>query len=189
MPYGVPLQSERICWPWGGGWGSPVCRGVARDVCSLAPSLSCACSLVCVTEASGKEVAGAVTVEVPGRGRGVSELDFAYQVPDRRAPPAANRLPPPLDSSQPTWFHLPGPPHPPAPGPLCLPQAPPASVPGLTPVCLPLSPFPQDPKVHSVFPTRGPRAGGTHLTLRGSKLLTGRLEDIRVVVGDQPCHL
>ncbi|GAB5568031.1 plexin-B3 isoform X2 [Prionailurus iriomotensis] len=82
-------------------------------------------SFVCITEASGEEVAGAVTVEVPGRGHGVSEHDFAYQ----------------------------------------------------------------DPKVHSVFPTRGPRAGGTRLTLRGSKLLTGRLEDIRVVVGDQPCHL
>ncbi|XP_036189564.1 plexin-B1 isoform X2 [Myotis myotis] len=81
--------------------------------------------LVCVTEASGEEVTGAVTVEVPGRGRGVSEHDFAYQ----------------------------------------------------------------DPKVHSLFPSRGPRAGGTHLTLRGTKLLTGRPEDIRVVVGDQPCHL
>lgn len=82
-------------------------------------------SLVCITEASGEEVAGTVTVEVPGRGRGVSEQNFAYQ----------------------------------------------------------------DPKVYSIFPTRGPRAGGTCLTLHGSKLLTGRLEDIRVVVGDQPCHL
>lgn len=82
-------------------------------------------SLVCITGASGEEVAGAAAVEVLGRGRGVSEHDFAYQ----------------------------------------------------------------DPKVHSIFPTRGPRAGGTHLTLNGSKLLTGRLEDIRVVVGDQPCHL
>uniref|UniRef100_A0A8C2SCM3 Sema domain-containing protein n=1 Tax=Capra hircus TaxID=9925 RepID=A0A8C2SCM3_CAPHI len=82
-------------------------------------------SLVCITGASREEVAGTVTVEVPGRGRGVSELDFAYQ----------------------------------------------------------------DPKVQSVFPARGPRAGGTSLTLHGSKLLTGRLEDIRVVVGDQPCHL
>ncbi|XP_006909115.1 plexin-B1 isoform X2 [Pteropus alecto] len=82
-------------------------------------------SLVCITEASREEVAGAVTVEVPGRGRGISEHDFAYQ----------------------------------------------------------------DPKVHSIFPSRGPRAGGTRLTLHGSKLLTGRLEDIQVVVGDQPCHL
>nr|XP_012323058.1 plexin-B1 isoform X3 [Aotus nancymaae] len=82
-------------------------------------------SLVCITGASGEEVAGAAAVEVPGRGRGISEHDFAYQ----------------------------------------------------------------DPKVHSIFPARGPRAGGTCLTLNGSKLLTGRLEDIRVVVGDQPCHL
>nr|XP_044992908.1 plexin-B1 [Jaculus jaculus]XP_044992909.1 plexin-B1 [Jaculus jaculus]XP_044992910.1 plexin-B1 [Jaculus jaculus]XP_044992911.1 plexin-B1 [Jaculus jaculus]XP_044992912.1 plexin-B1 [Jaculus jaculus]XP_044992914.1 plexin-B1 [Jaculus jaculus]XP_044992915.1 plexin-B1 [Jaculus jaculus]XP_044992916.1 plexin-B1 [Jaculus jaculus] len=82
-------------------------------------------SLVCITGASGEEVTGAVTVEVPGRGHGVSELNFAYQ----------------------------------------------------------------DPKVHSIFPAHGPRAGGTRLTLHGSKLLTGRLEDTRVVVGEQPCHL
>ncbi|XP_007533648.1 plexin-B1 isoform X1 [Erinaceus europaeus] len=81
--------------------------------------------LVCITEASGGEVAGTVTVEVRGRGRGVSEHDFAYQ----------------------------------------------------------------DPKVQSIFPARGPRAGGTRVTLLGSKLLTGRLEDIRVAVGDRPCHL
>lgn len=82
-------------------------------------------SLVCITGSSGEEVTGAVAVEVPGRGHGVSEFSFAYQ----------------------------------------------------------------DPKVLSIFPAHGPRAGGTHLTLHGSKLLTGRLEDIRVVVGDQPCHL
>lgn len=82
-------------------------------------------SLVCITGSSGEEVTGAVAVEVPGRGHGVSEFSFAYQ----------------------------------------------------------------DPKVLSIFPVHGPRAGGTHLTLHGSKLLTGRLEDIRVVVGDQPCHL
>ncbi|XP_076985529.1 plexin-B1 [Tamandua tetradactyla] len=82
-------------------------------------------SLVCITGASREEMAGPATVEVLGRGRGISENDFAYQ----------------------------------------------------------------DPEVHSIFPARGPRAGGTSLTLRGSKLLTGRQEDIRVVVGDQPCHL
>lgn len=82
-------------------------------------------SLVCITEATMEEVAGTVTVEVPGRGRGVSEHSFSYQ----------------------------------------------------------------DPKVQSIFPARGPRAGGTRLTLHGSKLLTGRPEDIRVVVGEQPCHL
>ncbi|XP_004368544.1 plexin-B1 [Trichechus manatus latirostris] len=82
-------------------------------------------SLVCITGLSGEEVKGPATVEVPGRGHGVSELDFAYQ----------------------------------------------------------------DPEVYSIFPARGPRAGGTCLTLHGSKLLTGHLEDIRVVVGDQLCHL
>ncbi|XP_014394462.1 PREDICTED: plexin-B1, partial [Myotis brandtii] len=76
-----------------------------------------------------------------------------------------------------------------APGPraLCLPWAPRLPVSALT-ACRSV-PFPQDPKVHSLFPSRGPRAGGTRLTLRGAKLLTGRPEDIRVMVGDQPCHL
>ncbi|KAM6169751.1 plexin-B1 [Rhynchocyon petersi] len=82
-------------------------------------------SLVCITGLSEEEVSGPAMVEVPGRGRGVSERDFTYQ----------------------------------------------------------------DPGVHSIFPVRGPRAGGTRLTLQGTKLLTGRLEDIRVMVGDQPCHL
>ncbi|XP_004704039.1 plexin-B1 [Echinops telfairi] len=47
----------------------------------------------------------------------------------------------------------------------------------------------QDPEVYSIIPVRGPKAGGTHLTLQGSKLLTGRPQDIQVVVGDRPCHL
>ncbi|XP_072510852.1 plexin-B1 isoform X3 [Notamacropus eugenii] len=47
----------------------------------------------------------------------------------------------------------------------------------------------QDPEVKSIFPIRGPKAGGTYLTLQGAKLLTGRLEDIRVLVGDHPCQL
>lgn len=42
--------------------------------------LSCAYSLVCITGTSGEEVTGAVAVEVPGRGHGVSEFNFAYQV-------------------------------------------------------------------------------------------------------------
>ncbi|OWK02697.1 hypothetical protein Celaphus_00010582 [Cervus elaphus hippelaphus] len=99
--------------------------GVFVEARAVAAACLGSLTLVCITGASREEVAGAVTVEVPGRGRGVSEHDFAYQ----------------------------------------------------------------DPKVQSVFPARGPRAGGTSLTLHGSKLLTGRLEDIRVVVGDQPCHL
>ncbi|MBZ3877344.1 Plexin-B1 [Sciurus carolinensis] len=99
---------------------------VAGVLCAVdAQEYEVSSSLVCITGASGEEVAGAATVEVPGRGRSISELNFAYQ----------------------------------------------------------------DPKVHSIFPARGPRAGGTRLTLHGSKLLTGRLEDIRVMVGDQLCHL
>nr|XP_006978346.2 plexin-B1 [Peromyscus maniculatus bairdii]XP_015852465.2 plexin-B1 [Peromyscus maniculatus bairdii]XP_042137639.1 plexin-B1 [Peromyscus maniculatus bairdii] len=99
---------------------------VAGVPCAVDPEkYEVSSSLVCVTGTSREEVTGAVAVEVPGRGHGVSEFNFAYQ----------------------------------------------------------------DPKVHSIFPGHGPRAGGTRLTLHGSKLLTGRLEDIRVVVGDQPCHL
>lgn len=44
------------------------------------PSLPYAYSLVCITGASGQEVTGTATVEVLGRGRGVSDLTFAYQV-------------------------------------------------------------------------------------------------------------
>lgn len=127
-----------------------------------------------------------MTVEVPGRGRGVSEQDFAYQVPDCWAPPAADGPSPLVAPPSPPGFTFLGSPH----HGLCVClRLPRLSVSGMMPTCLSLSPFPQDPKVHSIFPTRGPRAGGTRLTLRGSKLLTGRLEDIRVVVGDQPCHL
>ncbi|KAB1264328.1 Plexin-B1 [Camelus dromedarius] len=97
---------------------------VAGVPCAVDPQeYEVSSSLVCITKASREEVAGSVTVEVPGRGRGVSEHDFAYQ----------------------------------------------------------------DPKVHSIFPARGPRAGGTSLTLHGSKLLTGRLEDIRVF--EELCHV
>lgn len=56
---------------------------------SLVPScLSCAHSLVCITGTSGEEVTGAVAVEVPGRGNGVSEFNFAYQVPKCQVTPS-----------------------------------------------------------------------------------------------------
>lgn len=66
-------------------WGQGGAGGSVRGAFGTAwhSSLPCAHSLVCITEASGEEVAGAVTVEVAGRGRGISEHDFAYQVPDR----------------------------------------------------------------------------------------------------------
>ncbi|XP_078394031.1 plexin-B3-like, partial [Cetorhinus maximus] len=47
----------------------------------------------------------------------------------------------------------------------------------------------QEPDPRSLSPTRGPLAGGTTLTLRGSKLLTGSQSDISVFVGDLPCHI
>lgn len=70
-------------------------------------SLPCAHSLVCITGASREEVAGTVTVEVPGRGRGVSELDFAYQVPGCPVPaPSRGSFQPP---GSPLGLPTPGP--------------------------------------------------------------------------------
>ncbi|XP_068104484.1 plexin-B3 isoform X2 [Hyperolius riggenbachi] len=43
----------------------------------------------------------------------------------------------------------------------------------------------QDPRLYSLFPVRGPMAGGTNITISGSKLLTG--DKITVTVGDLPC--
>ncbi|XP_053354190.1 plexin-B1 isoform X1 [Clarias gariepinus] len=45
----------------------------------------------------------------------------------------------------------------------------------------------QDPVLEGVSPQRGPRAGGTILTITGKKLLTGRSSDISVLLGDVPC--
>uniref|UniRef100_A0AAR2K0Q0 Sema domain-containing protein n=1 Tax=Pygocentrus nattereri TaxID=42514 RepID=A0AAR2K0Q0_PYGNA len=39
------------------------------------------------------------------------------------------------------------------------------------------------------FPQRGPRAGGTSLTITGRKLLTGRASDISVLLDDVPCRI
>uniref|UniRef100_H3CH74 Plexin B1 n=1 Tax=Tetraodon nigroviridis TaxID=99883 RepID=H3CH74_TETNG len=47
----------------------------------------------------------------------------------------------------------------------------------------------QDPFVMSVSPNRGPKAGGTVLTISGRNLLTGRLSDIRITVGGVSCHI
>lgn len=151
----------------------------------LCPCLSCAFfSLVCITGTSEEEVTGAVAVEVAGRGHSVSEFNFAYQVPDCSANP---QLPAGLSlcgCPSPFGFAFIERPS------LRLPCLSEASWPLFWPDFVYLSPHPtQDPKVHSIFPGHGPRAGGTRLTLHGSKLLTGRLEDIRVVIGDQPCHL
>ncbi|KAG9477767.1 hypothetical protein GDO78_012992 [Eleutherodactylus coqui] len=45
----------------------------------------------------------------------------------------------------------------------------------------------QDPILHTLDPLRGPMAGGTMITIYGSKLLTG--DQITVTVGDLPCEV
>lgn len=45
----------------------------------------------------------------------------------------------------------------------------------------------QEPVLEAVSPQRGPCAGGTSLTITGRKLLTGRSNDISVLLGDVPC--
>ncbi|KAM9860057.1 plexin-B1 [Aulostomus maculatus] len=47
----------------------------------------------------------------------------------------------------------------------------------------------QDPFVMGVEPERGPKAGGTTLTISGRNLLTGRPSDLTVTVGGVPCKI
>uniref|UniRef100_A0A8B9TEH4 Plexin-B1 n=1 Tax=Anas platyrhynchos TaxID=8839 RepID=A0A8B9TEH4_ANAPL len=47
----------------------------------------------------------------------------------------------------------------------------------------------QNPELKSIVPTQGPKAGGTCLTLLGSKLLTGHPSEISVLLGDLPCRI
>ncbi|XP_069574852.1 plexin-B1 [Brachyistius frenatus] len=47
----------------------------------------------------------------------------------------------------------------------------------------------QDPFVMEVSPERGPKAGGTSLTITGQNLLTGRPSDLTVTVGGVPCNI
>ncbi|XP_076012592.1 plexin-B1 isoform X2 [Genypterus blacodes] len=47
----------------------------------------------------------------------------------------------------------------------------------------------QDPFVMGVSPERGPKAGGTSLTITGRNLLTGRPTDLSVTVGGVPCNI
>ncbi|XP_053171370.1 plexin-B1 [Scomber japonicus] len=47
----------------------------------------------------------------------------------------------------------------------------------------------QDPFVMGVSPERGPKAGGTSLTITGRNLLTGRSSDLTVTVGGVPCNI
>ncbi|XP_067880340.1 LOW QUALITY PROTEIN: plexin-B1-like [Heterodontus francisci] len=47
----------------------------------------------------------------------------------------------------------------------------------------------QDPQPMSIFPVKGPVAGGTMLTITGSNLLTGSQSDISVSLANLPCNI
>ncbi|XP_013875321.1 plexin-B1 isoform X2 [Austrofundulus limnaeus] len=45
----------------------------------------------------------------------------------------------------------------------------------------------QNPVLSSIFPQRGPKAGGSSLTIRGRRLKTGHPREISVLIGGVPC--
>ncbi|XP_071331633.1 plexin-B1 [Trachinotus anak] len=45
----------------------------------------------------------------------------------------------------------------------------------------------QDPVLSSIFPQRGPKAGGSSLTIRGQRLRTGHPSEVSVLIGGIPC--
>lgn len=47
----------------------------------------------------------------------------------------------------------------------------------------------QNPELNRITPSKGPMAGGTRLTVFGSRLLTGQATDLQAFVGSQPCHM
>ncbi|RXN05275.1 plexin-B2-like protein [Labeo rohita] len=47
----------------------------------------------------------------------------------------------------------------------------------------------RDPVAKSVSPVRGPKAGGTVLTITGTHLNTASKEDLQIMVGDVPCRV
>ncbi|XP_062855287.1 plexin-B3 [Trichomycterus rosablanca] len=47
----------------------------------------------------------------------------------------------------------------------------------------------QNPELRHIIPSKGPMAGGTRLTVYGSRLLTGQATDLQAFVGTQPCHI
>nr|XP_008103746.1 PREDICTED: plexin-B1 isoform X1 [Anolis carolinensis] len=47
----------------------------------------------------------------------------------------------------------------------------------------------QNPELKSISPSRGPKAGGTSLTLKGTKLLTGNPSKISILIGNFPCYI
>ncbi|KAK5873239.1 hypothetical protein PBY51_018300 [Eleginops maclovinus] len=47
----------------------------------------------------------------------------------------------------------------------------------------------QDPQLLDLVPDRGPVSGGTRLTIRGRRLLTGQRADLSAYLGPQPCYI
>ncbi|XP_069550162.1 plexin-B1 isoform X2 [Brachyistius frenatus] len=47
----------------------------------------------------------------------------------------------------------------------------------------------QDPLLSSIFPPRGPKAGGSSLTIRGRRLRTGHPSEVSVLIGGVPCKV
>ncbi|XP_043081045.1 plexin-B1 isoform X3 [Puntigrus tetrazona] len=47
----------------------------------------------------------------------------------------------------------------------------------------------QDPVLLGVSPLKGPMSGGTSLTIKGQNLLTGRSNEISVLIGGVPCYI
>ncbi|XP_062283826.1 plexin-B1-like [Scomber scombrus] len=45
----------------------------------------------------------------------------------------------------------------------------------------------QDPVLSGIFPQRGPKAGGSSLTIRGRRLRTGHPNEVSVLIGGVPC--
>ncbi|XP_034551855.1 plexin-B1 isoform X2 [Notolabrus celidotus] len=45
----------------------------------------------------------------------------------------------------------------------------------------------QDPVLSSIFPQRGPKAGGSALTIRGRRLRTGHPSEVSILIGGVPC--
>ncbi|XP_008302037.1 plexin-B1-like isoform X2 [Stegastes partitus] len=47
----------------------------------------------------------------------------------------------------------------------------------------------QNPILNSIFPQRGPKAGGSSLTIRGRRLRTGHPSEVSVLIGGVPCQV
>ncbi|XP_068110109.1 plexin-B1 isoform X3 [Hyperolius riggenbachi] len=47
----------------------------------------------------------------------------------------------------------------------------------------------QNPVLISFSPPRGPKSGGSRLTITGTKLVTGRASDIQILIGGIPCEI